>query len=169
MLGLVLLYVGAGIFLNGLTMLGQIAPRESVVMNRLLGGLSLFVSLLQISAGKSAGIRAAAFGLLFSFTHLWVAYGHLSQQNGRGLGWFCLFVATTAALVPVDVALEASTFGEHWTAVNWAAWTILWAAFFVIGTLQRTRWTRPVAWMTITQALFTAWLPCHLMRTGRLA
>lgn len=169
MLGLVLLYVGAGMFINGLTMLGQIAPRESAVMNLLLGGLSLFVSLLQISAGESAGIRAAAFGLLFSFTYLWIAYGHLSQQDGRGLGWFCLFVAATAALVTVDVALEASTLGGQWMAVNWAAWTILWAAFFVIGAMQRTRWIRPVAWMTITQAIFTAWLPGYLMLTGRLA
>ena len=36
MLGLILLYVGAGMFINGLTMLGQIAPREAAVMNLLL-------------------------------------------------------------------------------------------------------------------------------------
>ena len=169
MLGLVLLYVGAGMFINGLTMLGKIAPREAAVMNLLLGGLALFVSLLQINGGESAGIRAAAFGLLFSFTYLWIAYGHLSHQDGRGLGWFCLFVAATAALVTWDVASEAVTLGGQWMAVNWAAWTVLWAAFFVIGALQRTGWTRPVAWMTIAQAIFTAWLPGYLMLTGRLA
>ena len=168
MLGLVLLYVGAGMFINGLTMLGKIAPRESAVMNLLLGGLALFVSMLQIAGGEPAGIRNAAFGLLFSFTYLWIAYGHLSQQDGRGLGWFCLFVAATAALVTLDLARAATTPGEQWMAGNWAAWTVLWAAFFVIGALQRTRWTRPVAWMTIAQAIFTAWLPGYLMLTGRL-
>ena len=121
MLGLILLYVGAGMFINGLTMLGQIAPRESAVMNLLLGGLALFVSLLQISGGDAAAIRAAAFGLLFSFTYLWIAYGHLSEQDGRGLGWFCLFVAATAALVTADVASEAVSFGDQWMAVYWAA------------------------------------------------
>lgn len=169
MLGLILLYVGAGMFINGLTMLGQIAPREAAVMNLLLGGLALFVSLLQISGGDATSIRAAAFGLLFSFTYLWIAYGHLSQQDGRGLGWFCLFVAATAALVTADVASAAVSFGDQWMAVNWAAWTVLWAAYFVLGALQRTRWTRPVAWLTIGQAIFTAWLPGYLLLTGRLS
>jgi hypothetical protein len=169
MLGLILLYVGAGMFINGLTMLGQIAPREAAVMNLLLGGLALFVSLLQISGGDAPSIRAAAFGLLFSFTYLWIAYGHLSEQDGRGLGWFCLFVAATAALVTADVASEAVSVGDWWMAVNWAAWTVLWAAFFVLGALRRTRWTRPVAWLTIAQAVFTAWLPGYLMLTDRLS
>ena len=169
MLGLILLYVGAGMFINGLTMLGQIAPREAAVMNLLLGGLALFVSLLQISGGDADSIRAAAFGLLFSFTYLWIAYGHLSEQDGRGLGWFCLFVAATAALVTADVASEAVSVGDQWMAVNWAAWTVLWAAYFVLGALRRTRWTRPVAWLTIAQAIFTAWLPGYLLLTDRLA
>lgn len=169
MLGLVLLYVGAGMFINGLTMLGQIAPRESAVMNLLLGGLSLFVSLLQVVGGDPSALRAAAFGLLFSFTYLWIAYGHLTQQDGRGLGWFCLFVAATATLITVDLVIVAVTPGEQWMAFNWAAWTVLWAAFFVIGALQRSNWTRPVAWMAIAQAIFTAWLPGYLMLTGRMA
>lgn len=169
MLGLVLLYVGAGMFINGLTMLGRIAPREAAVMNLLLGGLALFVSLLQISSGQPVAIRAAAFGLLFSFTYLWIAYGHLTQQDGRGLGWFCLFVAATAGLITWDLAVAATTPSEQWMAANWAAWTVLWAAFFVIGALQRTRWVRPVAWMTLAQAIFTAWLPGYLMLTGRMA
>ncbi len=169
MLGLVLLYVGAGMFINGLTMLGRIAPREAAVMNLLLGGLALFVSLLQISSGQPVAIRAAAFGLLFSFTYLWIAYGHLTQQDGRGLGWFCLFVAATAGLITWDLAVAAATPSEQWMAANWAAWTVLWAAFFVIGALQRTRWVRPVAWMTLAQAIFTAWLPGYLMLTGRMA
>ncbi len=138
-------------------------------MNLLLGGLSLFVSLLQVVGGDPAALRAAAFGLLFSFTYLWIAYGHLSQQDGRGLGWFCLFVVATAALITCDLAVAAITPGEQWMAVNWAAWTVLWAAFFVIGALKRSHWTRPVAWMTIAQAIFTAWLPGYLMLTGRMA
>ncbi len=51
MLGLVLLYVGAVLFINGLTLLGKIAPREAAVRNLFAGGVSLFVSVHQISTG----------------------------------------------------------------------------------------------------------------------
>ena len=169
LLGTVLLFVGAGMFINGLTMLGQIAPKEATVMNLLLGGLSLFVSLLQVDASNPEGVRSAAFGLLFAFTYLWIAYGHIRGTDGRGLGWFCLFVAVTATWVTVDAALAATTWGGQWMAANWGAWAVLWAAYFVLGALQRTAWTRPVAWLTIAQAVVTAWLPGYLMLTGRWA
>jgi hypothetical protein len=86
MLGLILLYVGAVLFINALTALGHIEPKEAAIMNLLTGGLSLFVSLHQVASGDPALVRAAAFGLLFSFTYLWVAYVHLSGLDGRGLG-----------------------------------------------------------------------------------
>ena len=168
MLGLVLLYVGGVLFINGLSMLGKIAPKEAAIMNLMTGGISLFVSLVQISSGDEAGVRSAAFGLLFSFTYLWVAYGHLSGQDGRGLGWFSLFVAATAALVTVDSVGSAQNWGQACIAASWAAWTLLWLCYFVLGALQRASWTRPVAWLTITQAVLTAWLPGYLLLSGRM-
>lgn len=145
MLGLILLFVGAGMFINGLTMLGKIAPQEAAIMNILLGGLALLVSLLQVVHGGPGPLRAAAFGLLFSFTYLWIAYGHIHKTDGRGLGWFCLFVAATATWITLDAALASDTWGEHWMVFNWGAWAVLWAAYFVLGAFQRISWTRPVA------------------------
>ena len=135
MLGLVLLYVGAVLFINALAMLGHIAPKEAAIMNLLTGGLSLFVSLHQVVSGDPALVRAAAFGLLFSFTYLWVAYVNLTGLDGRGLGWFSLFVAATASWVTVDALAAARTVGEYWMAGNWAGWTLHWVFFFVLDVL----------------------------------
>ena len=169
MLGLVLLYVGAVLFINALVMLGHIAPKEAAIMNLLTGGLSLFVSLHQVASGDPALVRAAAFGLLFSFTYLWVAYVNLSGLDGRGLGWFSLFVAATASVVTVDALATARTVGEYWMAGNWAAWTLLWLCFFVLGVLKRPALTKPVAWLTLVQSIATAWVPGYLMLSGRLS
>ena len=169
MLGLVLLYVGAVLFINGLSMLGKIAPKEAAIMNGFAGGLSLVVSLQQAASGQAELIRIAAFGLLFAFTYLWVAYVHLTGQDGRGLGWFSLLVAVTAAWVTWDTFATAHTLGQLWIAGCWAAWTVLWACYFAIGALQRNHWVRPVAWLTITQGVLTAWLPGYLLLSGRMA
>ena len=121
MLGLILLYVGAVLFINALSMLGLIAPKEAAIMNIFTGGLSLFVAVQQIEAGDAVLIRAAAFGLLFSFTYLWVAYVNLSGADGRGLGWFSLFVAITAVPVAADTLLHAQNTGDVWLGWSWAA------------------------------------------------
>lgn len=169
MLGLILLYVGAVLFINALTALGHIEPKEAAIMNLLTGGLSLFVALYQMTQGDAVLLRAAAFGLLFSFTYLWVAYVHLTGLDGRGLGWFSLFVAITASAVTRDSFADAKTAGEYWMAANWAAWTLLWLCFFVMGALKRPQWTKPVAWLTLVQSIATAWIPGYLMLSGRLS
>ena len=98
LLGLSLFYVGAVLILNGLWMLGRIGDREIAVINLFTGGLTLLVCLrLALGAdADAASIRGAAFSLLFSFTYLWVAWNRLTGADGRGLGWFSLFVAATA-------------------------------------------------------------------------
>jgi putative amide transporter protein len=168
MLGLILLYVGAVLFINALAMLSHIAPKEAAIMNLFTGGLSLFVALHQIAEGDATLVRAAAFGLLFSFTYLWIAYIHLTGLDGRGLGWFSLFVAITASWVTVDALADAKTQGDHWMVGNWAAWTLLWFCFFVIGVLKKQTWVKPVAWLALGQSIVTAWVPGYLMLSGRL-
>jgi hypothetical protein len=63
MLGMVLLYVGAVLCLNGLWLLGRIGDNEIAVIDIFVGGLTLLVS----------NIKAAALTLLFTFTYIWVA------------------------------------------------------------------------------------------------
>lgn len=168
MLGLVLLYVGAVLFINGVTLLGRIAPAEAAVMNLLAGALALFVSLHQIASGNAALLSVGAFGLLFAFTYLWTAYAHLTRQDRRGLGWFSLFVAATATPIAFDQWFAARSPLEYWIAACWGAWALLWLCYFVLDALRRSRWSRPVAWFTIAQAVLTGWLPGYLMLSGRL-
>lgn len=125
----------------------------------LTGGLSLFASLHELGRSDPESIRAGAFGLLFSFTYLWVACVNLTAQDGKGPGWLSLFVAATAALVTVDQMEVAHGIAGYWLAGCWAAWTLLWLCFFVIGALQRQSWRRPVAWLTIGPSVLTTWLP----------
>lgn len=169
MQGLILLYVGATLFINGLTMLERISTRESALLNLLTGALALYVCLAGINSAEPETIRNAAFGLLFSFTYLWVAYVNITKSDGRGLGWFSLFVATTAALISVDQVASAKNMVQLWFAGNWVAWTALWLCFFAIGALGRKEWTRATAWFTLVQGVLTAWLPGYLLLTEKIA
>jgi hypothetical protein len=168
MLGLVLLYVGAVLIVNGLTGLGRIAPREAAVMNLFAGALAVLASMHQIAGGTAPGIRAGAFGLLFGFTYLWVAYAEWTGQDGRGLGWFSGFVALTAVWVAADELQAATSLQGAWLAACWAAWAVLWTGFFVVGVWPRTSWRRPLAALSIAQGVLTAWLPGYLLLSGRI-
>jgi hypothetical protein len=104
---------------------------------------------------------------LFSFTYLWVAFNRFNGADGRGLGWFSLFVAIT--IIPVSLATlqEATTGWAIWLGLNWAAWAILWFLFFLLLAMQK-----PIARMTgvlaILQGILTGWLPGYLLLDGVL-
>ena len=123
LLGLSLLYVGAVLILNGLWMLGRIGEREIMVINVFTGMLTLLVS-LRMALGEgadAASIKAGAFSLLFSLTYLWVACNRLSGADGRGLGWFSLFVSLTAIPISFDMLSTATaSAGERWLGASWA-------------------------------------------------
>jgi hypothetical protein len=124
MLGMVLLYVGAVLCLNGLWLLGRIGDNEIAVIDIFVGGLTLLVSLyLAFGPGSNpANIKAAALTLLFTFTYFWVAINRYNGADGRGLGWFCLFVAITAVPVSVQTLLAAGSTWDIWFGLCWAAW-----------------------------------------------
>ena len=169
LLGLSLFYVGAVLILNGLWILGRIGDREIAVINLLTGGLTLLVSLkLAFGDGAdAASIKGAALSLLFSFTYLWVAFNRLSGADGRGLGWFSLFVAITAVPVAIDTLRAASSTWDWWLGLSWAAWAVLWLMFFLLLALHKPI-ARATAWMAIVQGVGTAWLPGYLLLTGTL-
>ncbi|MCB1886055.1 MAG: transporter [Rhodocyclaceae bacterium] len=171
LLGLSLLYVGAVLILNGLWMLARISDREVKIINVFTGLLTLLVSLkLALGDGaNAASIKAGAFSLLFSFTYLWVAYNRHTGADGRGLGWFSLFVALTAAPVSFDVLSSgAPSAGNLWLGLSWAAWALLWLLFFLLLALQKPL-MRLTAWTSIGQGIATGWIPGFLILTGRLA
>ena len=169
LLGLSLFYVGAVLILNGLWMLGRIGDREIAVINLFTGGLTLLVSLkLAFGDGAdAASIKGAALSLLFSFTYLWVAFNRLTGADGRGLGWFSLFVAITAVPVAIDTLRVAVSTWDWWLGLSWAAWAVLWLMFFLLLALQRPI-ARLTATLAIGQGVRTGWLPGYLLLTGVL-
>ena len=168
-LGLSLFYVGAVLCLNGLWMLGRIEDREIAVINVFSGMVSLCIALFSIfgPGADLASVKNGALTLLFAFTYLWVAFNRYSGADGRGLGWFSLFVAITAAVVTIDSLGAAQSTLGWWMAANWAAWAVLWAMFFVLLVLQRNI-GRTTGVVCLLQGVLTGWLPGYLLLSGRL-
>lgn len=167
MLGLVLFYVGAVLCLNGLWLLGKIGDNEIGVIDIFVGSLTLLVSLyLAFGPGADAeSIKAAAYTLLFSFTYFWVAINRRNGADGRGLGWFCLFVAITAVPVTVQTLAGATTTWGVWFGLSWAAWAVLWFLFFLllVGGKPIAKF---VGGVTVAQGVLTGWLPGYLLLNG---
>lgn len=169
LLGLALFYVGAVLILNGLWMLGRIGDREIPVINLFAGGISLLVA-LKLAFGDGAdlaSVKAAALSLLFSFTYLWVAINRYSGADGRGLGWFSLFVAITAVPVAADALRAASSPGEWWLGLSWVAWSILWMMFFLMLARHQPI-VRLTAFTAIGQGVLTGWIPGYLLLVGAI-
>ncbi|GGI54718.1 AmiS/UreI family transporter [Oxalicibacterium solurbis] len=167
--GLSLLYVGAVLFLNGLWLLDRIGDREIWVINIFAGGITLLVA-LRMAFGADAdaeSIRGAALTLLFTFTYLWVALNRFNGADGRGLGWFSLFVAITVVPVTFDALSHAETIRDIWLGLSWASWAVLWFMFFLLLAKGRNI-ARQTGIVTVLLGIFTGWLPGWLMLDGIL-
>ena len=170
LLGLVLFYVGAVLILNGLWMLERIGDREIWVINLFVGTVSLLAAFRQAfgADADATSVKAAALSLLFSLTYLWVAVNRFTGSDGRGLGWFSLFVAFTAVPVAADTLRGAASPWEIWSGLSWVAWAVLWLLFF-LQLVLRKRVSRIAAWVAIGEGVVTGWLPGYLLLTGTIA
>ena len=121
MANVMLFYVGAVLFCNGLWLLGQIEDKEIKVIDTFVGGLGMVIVLLLLLAGTQADFKLAAQLLLFAFTYLWVAWNRVTAAGGRGLGGVCLFVAVTAIPTGYIVQQGATTTFGVWLAIDWYA------------------------------------------------
>jgi hypothetical protein len=168
LLGLTLLYVGAVLFLNGLWLLGRIGDREIAVINIFVGGLTLLVALYSAFVeNDAASTRGAALTLLFTFTYLWVALNRFNGADGRGLGWFSLFVAITLIPVTIGAFAQASSTLSMWLAFCWAIWAILWFLFFLLLGAQKPI-ARLTGQVTVATGIITGWMPGLLILEGVL-
>ena len=151
----------------------SIGSREIFVINLFAGGLGFLIAMFSIVRVNPATTGAAEieFGglvLLFAFTYLWVAINQITGADGRGLGWYCLFVAITA--VPTAIIVLLTSRGHAWPlwlGLDWAAWAVLWFLFFLLLALQRPI-GRLVGIVTIVEAIVTCWIPAYLLLTGYL-
>jgi len=159
MLGVVLLFVGVVLIVNGLTLAGRIEAKEAAVLNTLVGSLSAFAGILgAVQASTPADFLAVGSGLLFAFTYLYVAGVHWFKLNGSGLGWYCLFVAITA----IPLSWNSYAIGDMRMASIWLIWSSLWLLFFLdlCTTIRVKRFLAPYA---VVVGIVTCWIPGMLM------
>lgn len=170
-LGLVLLYVGAVLFCNGLWILGKIEDREIAVINVFVGLLTLAAALFMAFQPQAEidSVRSGAYVLLFSFTYLWVAWNRWNAADGRGLGWFCFFVGVTVIPIFLVTLTEAVTLWDWWFAVCWGSWAVLWLLFWALLALGRTDLTRLTGGLCAAQGVYTGWIPGFLLLNGWIA
>jgi hypothetical protein len=147
--------------------------REVAVINIFTGFVGVVIALiLLIQAAVQnnlASARGGGFILLFAFTYLWVAFNQVISGSGRAFGWYCLFVAITA--VPAGFYTLQTAGGNPaavWLGLNWFAWAVLWALFFVLLALER-----PIAlfvgWLAVIEGIVTAWALGFAVLIGALS
>ncbi len=170
LLGLALFWVGAVLCLNGIWLLGNIGDREIAVIDVFVGFVTLLVSLyLAFGPGaNAASIKAAALTLLFTFTYFWVAWNRWNDADGRGLGWFCLFVAITTVPVFLETFASAHSAWDIWFGICWLSWGVLWFLFFLILAQGRTQLTRVTGALCALQGVYTGWIPGYLLLSGTM-
>ena len=168
LLPLSLLFVGAVLFLNGIWMFGRISDREIVIINLVTAAITAAVAALSlIRADDIADVRGVAMTLLFSVTYLWVAYNRITGVDGRGLGWFSLFVAISVLPEAARVLLTAQDAMSLWLGVSWALWSALWFLYFLMLAIGRSL-SKPAALATLFSGVFTAWLPALVLLNAPL-
>jgi putative amide transporter protein len=147
--------------------------REVAVINIFTGFVGVVVAsiyLIQAAVQNDlASARGGGFILLFAFTYLWVAFNQVISGSGRAFGWYCLFVAITA--IPAGIYTLQTAGGNPagvWLGLNWFAWAVLWALFFVLLALER-----PIGlitgWVTVIEGVITAWALGFLVLIGALS
>ena len=156
MLGVSLLYVGAVLTINGIGRLTEIDGKSLAVMNFFTGGLSVIANVILLVCGE---YYAAATGLLFVFTFLFIGLNAVFNLDGRVLGWFSLFVAINTVPAALLSLLQDA---DPLFFVIWLAWGILWLLIFVESVLKKDlHHTVPV--LLILEGIGTAWVPAWLL------
>lgn len=170
LLGLALFWVGAVLCLNGMWLLGKIGDREIAVIDVFVGFITLLVS-LYLAFGpqaNAASIKGAALTLLFTFTYFWVAWNRWNDADGRGLGWFCLFVAITTIPVSVETFASAHSAWDFWFGISWLSWGVLWFLFFLILAQGQKQLTRVTGALCALEGIYTGWIPGYMLLNGTM-
>jgi putative amide transporter protein len=184
LLGVVLLYVGVVLIVNGIWLIGQaraapvaattgdasvlaggpdfIQNREVAIINVFTGFVGVLAAVTLAVQGNNAGdlasIRAAAYILLFAFTYLWVAYNQYADAGGHAFGWYCLFVAITAVVAGIFTFSNADgNSASIYLGFCWLAWAVLWFVFFLLLALDRPL-ARLAGALAVIEGIATSWV-----------
>lgn len=167
-----LLYVGAVLFINGLSLVGWVKGKSLIPMNVFVGLLQVVTPLYLIftSDGDPAVILGASGLFLFGFTYLYVALNNAFDLDGTGLGWFCLYVVGAALVFAYfnfqDGFLGAGNAIGNVLGVLWLHWAFLWLLFWLVLSLGKTSLTRYTGAVCATQGIFTGFFPAVVLLGG---
>jgi uncharacterized membrane protein len=163
MTGVILLFVGGVLLVNGMGGLGRVDPRSMAVMNFMVGGLAMLATLLQVVRAQTpADHLVVAQFLLFTFTYLYVAVSLWWEIDLRGFGWFCLFVAITT----IPCSLISYQQGDLRFGSFWLVWGALWFAFYLAYAHGRD-FGKALPLSSIAVGVLTCWVPGLLILTER--
>jgi putative amide transporter protein len=199
LLGVVLLYVGAVLVVNGIWLLGQARAAEArptptaggagavaaeahplFIENREVAVLNIFTGFVGVVAAVTlavqgnenediASIRAAGYILLFAFTYIWVAFNQFLNVRGHAFGWYCLFVAITAVFAGIYTFSNAD--GNDASIYLGVDW-FAWAILWFMFFLLLAL-ERPIAritgWAAILVGIGTSWVFAILILEEELA
>ncbi len=170
LLGMALFWVGAVLFLNGIWLMGHIGDNEIGIIDVFVASVTGLIALYSaFTPGASpAAIRGGTLTLLFTFTYFWVAWNRWNKADGRGLGWFCLFVALTTVPVFLQGFASASTFWDYYFAFCWVSWGVLWFLFFLILARGWAEGTKGTGFLCMLQGIYTGWVPGYLLLVGAM-
>ena len=157
MLGVVLLYVGVVLILNGIARLCKIDEKSMAVFNVFTGVLSFILNIVAVIQGN---YFAAGTGLLFGFTYLFVAVNSIFNLDPRLYGWYSLFVAINS--VPAAY-IEYFVNADWRMAVIWILWGILWLTGFIENVLKKH--LSFVPYLEIFEGIVKAWIPGFMILT----
>lgn len=159
-----LLYVGAVLFINGLSLVGLVKGKSLIPMNIFVGLLQVVTPLFLIftANGDPAVILGASGLFLFGFTYLYVAMNNTFDLDGTGLGWFCLYVVF-AALVYAAFNFREANAGGYIFGVLWLQWAFLWFLFWLVLSMGMTSLTRYTGAVCATQGIITGLIPALIL------
>ena len=161
MIGVILLFVGSLLLVNGMGGLDRVEPKSMAVMNFMVGGLGLVASLLQLSrADSSADFFAVAALLLFTFTYLYIAICIWLDLDLRGFGWFCFFVAFTT----IPYSLMSFQNDDPRFGVFWLIWGSMWFMFYLTN-VREIDFGKLLPYLVIAVGVLTCWIPGLLILT----
>ncbi|AUN41299.1 AmiS/UreI family transporter [Tsukamurella tyrosinosolvens] len=158
-----LLFVGAVLFVNGAWFLGAISAREAGVFNLFVGAIQVVLPTLAVVAadGDLGGVFGAGSSYLFGLTYLYVGVNNLMGNDGRGLGWYSLFVSAMAIVFGVFSLSSDPVFG-----VIWFVWAVMWLLFFLILACGKTSLMPFTGWLILVGSHLTCTIPALLIWRG---
>jgi putative amide transporter protein len=159
-----LMFVGAVLFVNGLLLLGKVDGKGAATFNLFVGALQTAIPFYLIATATTTDEILLASGIfLFGFTYLYVGISNLAGQPPVGLGWYSAWVAIMAAAFGITNIVK---FHDPTIGLLWLQWSVLWALFWLVLGLGRTRLTPLTGWLTLILSFTTCTIPGYLLLLG---